>query len=256
MARKSGSETEAAGGGLRRARDACIMSAMQAYGELPQWAPRVEKEKIRRLYELDAAGMPDDELLDDVGWALLARCESFIAACRASQQGEAPCARCGEIVHHNRGKEEILRCGKCGWELPWADYFATIQHKQLSGAEPVLDLFAEFVRVFPNAASPREKMFRIDRLLNGFHYWAKAEQDTRPVAVNLIQGKLPDVIEFLDSLSRGENSTPGVVENHTEWVRRSQWVRGFSMWGAKNWFQRHAGQEENGINPAPGQSPD
>ena len=51
---------------------------------LPQWAPRVPKSKIKRLYELDAKGIYDDELLDDVGYALFARCQSFITACQAT----------------------------------------------------------------------------------------------------------------------------------------------------------------------------
>ena len=46
----------------------------------PRWAPRVRRSKIRRLYETDALGIYDDELIDDVGYALLARCRSFLAA--------------------------------------------------------------------------------------------------------------------------------------------------------------------------------
>ena len=47
---------------------------------LSQWAPRVQKSKIKRLYDLDAKGIFDDEFLDEVGYALRSRCWSFISA--------------------------------------------------------------------------------------------------------------------------------------------------------------------------------
>ena len=34
------------------------------------WAKKVPRELIRRLYKSDAAAIPDEELADDVGWAL------------------------------------------------------------------------------------------------------------------------------------------------------------------------------------------
>jgi len=37
---------------------------------LPRWAPRLPPGKIQRLYELDALGIQDDYLVDEVGYAL------------------------------------------------------------------------------------------------------------------------------------------------------------------------------------------
>ena len=48
-----------------------------------RWEPRVPKRKIRLLYETDAKGIYDEELIDDVGFALLARCQSFREAMEA-----------------------------------------------------------------------------------------------------------------------------------------------------------------------------
>jgi len=188
---------------------------MERDDQLPTWARRVAKSKVRRLYETDARGIYDEELIDEVGYGLLARCESFITASRAVA-GELPCPRCGARVR----REEVLRC-PCGWELPWADYFRTMQHKQLSGAEPVLDQFRSFVEAFPSARTPRERMLRIDRLLHGFHWYLKANAatsaPTRPVAVNLLEGRLGDVVAFLEGLTYGRKSTPGTTENLADW---------------------------------------
>lgn len=184
---------------------------MTTSSRLPRWAPRVAQSKIRQLYETDAMGIYDQDLIDEVGYSLLARCESFITANRA-RAGELPCPECGQTVR----REEMLNC-PCGWALPWADYFQTIQHKQLSGAEPVLEQFRDFVGAYPSARTPQARMLLIDRLLHGFHWYYKTNGPTRPVAVNLIEGRLGDVVAFLERLSYGEESTPGTREILAQW---------------------------------------
>jgi hypothetical protein len=193
---------------------------------LPTWAPRVPQVKVRRLYENDARGLYDEELIDMVGFALLARCESFIEA-NAAVLGRARCPSCRAEIVHPVQKEAVLHCAGCGWELTWGEYFESIQHHQLSGAEPVLALFRDYVHRFPQARSPQEKVFLIDRLIHGFHWYFKTGKPTRPVAVNLIQGKLTAVIAFLDSLSFGEINTPGLQENLAEWEKNIETARGW-----------------------------
>ena len=71
-------------------------------------------------------------------------------------------------------------------------------------------------------------MLRIDTLIHGFHLYLKDDKPTRPVAVNLIEGKLGTVVAFLDDLSYGEKSTPGMLENLKNWNRNID--------EHKNWF--------------------
>ena len=58
-----------------------------------KWARRVRPETIRALYTLDAKGIVDEELIDEVGYAMLARCESIRTVTRA-HSGRATCPRC------------------------------------------------------------------------------------------------------------------------------------------------------------------
>jgi len=51
---------------------------MDKANRLPTRAPRVPKRPIRRFYETDVKRNHDEELIDEVGYALLARCGSFI----------------------------------------------------------------------------------------------------------------------------------------------------------------------------------
>jgi hypothetical protein len=112
-------------------------------------------------------------------------------------------------------------------ELSWEEYFATIQKNQLSGSEPVIKLFENFVKKFPSSRIPPEKVFHIDRLIHGFH-WHHKFGATRPVAVNLIEGQLSDVIKFLDELSYGEKSTPEVLDNRNQWLVNSANLRSWT----------------------------
>ncbi|MGD8475031.1 MAG: hypothetical protein PVH59_12995 [Anaerolineae bacterium] len=199
---------------------------MKQQGKKPSWSPRVPRHKIRRLYEQDAKGIHNEELVDDVGFTLLSRCTSFIEANRAVR-GQAPCPICGHLVSHQGNQEETLACEQCGWELTWGEYFGTIQKKQLSGAEPVIRLFEQYVREFPVAKSYQARMYLIDWLIHGFH-WHQKYGTTRPVAVNLIDGRLSDVIEFLDNLSYGKESSPGLQEKLEEWKEQSEYVRSWA----------------------------
>ena len=188
---------------------------------LPTWAPRIAQAKITQLYRLDAQGIYDEELLDEVGYGLLARCQSFSEAVEATQ-GKVHCPCCSAIVTHSGhggNKDELLQCA-CGWQLTWGEYFATLQHKQLSGADAILEQFRNYINAFPAAQTPREKMFLIDRLIHGFHWYVKFGP-TRPAAINLIQGRLGEVVAFLEQLSASEQSTPG---------RASAWTTAATGW--------------------------
>lgn len=192
--------------------------------ERPRWAPRVRQNKIRELYENDARGIYDRALIDDVAWALYARCCSFIAANEA-MNGLATCPHCANRIPHNGWKDTLLACDRCGWRLTWAAYFETIQHKQLSGAEPVLRHFSQYTKALPAAKSTRHKVLLIDGLIHGFHWHAKTNRPTRPVAVNLIQGRLREVIALLDNLSYSEMSAPETTQTRTEWNELVQYAR-------------------------------
>ncbi len=184
--------------------------------QLPQWAPRIKQDLIRRLYESDACGMLDEDLLDEVGWALVHRCRSFIEA-NAAVRGKAPCPACGQAVRHHSGQDEVLACAACGWSLPWKDYFATIRRRQLSGAEEIVAVFQNYIDTFPHVREPQEKMAKIDFVIHSFHWNALHTPGARAGAVNLIEGNLHDVVQFLNRLSVGPGSTPGVADQRTAW---------------------------------------
>jgi len=186
---------------------------------LPTWAPRVKPYLIRRLYESDAQGRLDDELLETVGWGLYSRCDSFLLACQA-RQGRIPCPACGTIILLDSRPKDALHCPACGWECSARAYLATMNNKQLNGGPEVVALFQRYIDEFPKAQEPAQKMLLVDGLIHGFHHFLTSGRTRRPVGINLIDGHLEFVVDFLDHLSYGPGSTPGVQETLQQWQEK------------------------------------
>ena len=177
-----------------------------------RWAPKVRPDKIRRLYEQDARGIVDDELIDDVGLTLHARCRSITLV----NAGQVACPRCRTVfkvtrTYRERAKDEpahdpstIAHCPnpECGWETTVGQWSASWRHRELHagwGLPPLQD----FAKRYPSARTPRERMLMIDYLLHQFHTNLKLGNQGRPVAANLIEGNIKQVRALLDELTFG-----------------------------------------------------
>ena len=183
---------------------------------LPVWAPRVKPFLIRRLYEGDAQGLLDPDLLDEVGWALYSRCDSFLLAAEANR-GRLRCPVCQAPVLREAQPKEKLHCTACGWECTFQAYLKTFKNQQLDGGPEVAALFREYTQKFPKGEDPAAKMLLIDGLIHGFHHFLRSGRTRRPVGINLISGHLEFVVDFLDHLSVGPGSTSGVQETQAAW---------------------------------------
>ncbi|MEE9278958.1 MAG: hypothetical protein V3V67_02170 [Myxococcota bacterium] len=193
--------------------------------QLPVWSPRVRKSKIARLYTTLGQAVVDEELIDDVGFSLLSRCESVLAATEAGK-GRTPCPSCGSVVKHTPWHNEMLECQSCGWRCPWQAYRKTIKYKHLfaGGMKPFLE---KFVREFPSARTHSDRFIAIDTLIHRYH-WENVGKASRPGACCLIEGKLKDIMPFLDALSYGENIPKEVLTTREKWRkewRGSRWNR-------------------------------
>lgn len=188
----------------------------------PTWSAKVPRWKIRRLYESEAAGMLDDVLLDDVGLSLLERCRDILTA-TAAHQGLVRCPSCGATVErHMRGspkQDEVVRCERCGWSLPWREYHRSYRRKGLVGgaAMPGIEAFAGS---YPSLRTPRDRFLAIDRLIHYFHGEA-AGMPIRPAARNFIGGTASQILELLDGLAEG----PSTPDYRQKLARRSDVLR-------------------------------
>jgi ribosomal protein L37AE/L43A len=167
----------------------------------PRWAPRISREKIRRFYEAAADGVLEESAIDEVGNTLYRRCESILTVTEAHMEGRLPCPSCDHAIQRRGGSDEVLRCRECSWSLPWQDYFGSYHKKQLFGGNAI-EVFRGFVRRWPEAKTRTDKVLIIDELIHQCHYDARLGP-TRPVAVNLIEGKLSEIRALLDDLAEG-----------------------------------------------------
>lgn len=187
---------------------------------LPKWAPRVPREKIWRLYQSDAKGIRDEELVDDVGITLLLRVESCLTVSEA-QRGRVKCPQCGSTVHRSMERRrasdpaQILECRDCDWRLPFSDYERTYHNKHL-GCAGMLIPCQEFARDYPMARTYEERMVLIDTLIHRFH-WEMEGHPGQPGAATIIGGQMSEVAAFLDRLNYGDESTPGISETRKKW---------------------------------------
>ncbi len=203
---------------------------MSGAGEI-RWARRVPQHKVRRLYALDAKGIVDEELIDDVGYAMYARCESIRTVTEA-HAGRVACPRCASVMRHDwHIKDEVLTC-ECGWQAAWRDYLKSYQRKQLYGGNGY-PAFLAFLETWPQARAPRDKLFAIDRLIHACHASARFGFG-RTAAVNLIEGTASELLVFLNELAYGDGSTPGLSQTRDEWLRTVATLR----WGRRGGAQK------------------
>lgn len=167
-----------------------------------RWAPRLSQAKVWQLYQSDARGLLDEELLAEVGFILLQRCASIDRVTR----GEVECPRCGRVFAVREPGQWVRRGGSipcpagCGWSTTAEVYAASWRHRDLLAARavPALDTY---LRDYPCAGTPQERMVCIDRLIHAFHWDSELELPNRAFANNLIEGKFEDVVALLDRLS-------------------------------------------------------
>jgi hypothetical protein len=167
-----------------------------------RWAPRLRQARLWQLYQSEARGLLDEDLLAEVGFTLLERCRSIDRVTR----GEVECPRCGQVFAVRRPGEWTLPEGSlpcpagCGWSTTAGDYHASWRHRDLlaTRAAPAL---AAYLRDYPRARTPQERMLCVDRLIHAFHWDAELDLPNRAFANNLIEGKFEDVVALLDRLS-------------------------------------------------------
>lgn len=188
-----------------------------------RWPPRVRKSQLRQLYATIPTDRLDEELVNDVGISLYMRCHAIMTISKA-RQGKVLCPVCDRagreqfISRRGYARDEVIHCTQCAWEITWADYQRTFQRKQFNegGAG---EGFRRYLDRYPQCRTPWEKMLAIDLLIHEFHYSLRTEPDrpTRAACVNLIEGRLADVVACLNEISGVATDHPEMAERHRAW---------------------------------------
>jgi len=186
-----------------------------------KWPARLKKEKITQLYKLNAMGIIDHDLLQDVAIALYLRCKAIICVYDAHFNHKVCCPSClnkgiEKYFDFPRGLKSDVRvhyrfeCMNCGGSFTWSEFKKSHSRSQLNigGAG---DVFRYYIKQFERNLDDNKLMLAVDRLIHEYHYGLKRDGVTyasyRIAGANLIEGKnTGDVIKFLDDLT---NDTGG-----------------------------------------------
>jgi RNase P subunit RPR2 len=168
-----------------------------------QWAKKIARKDIKRLYQSEALGMLDEELLDRVLYAIHARICDMFEVREAQQFGRVRCRSCGETLPQpfrmgSYYKSNPMQCANCGWCTTCGAFYDSYTGKDLLPGSRV-DLFQEFLDRYPTASSSQAKMLLLDRLIHAFH--VQSGVSGRLVAMNVIQGSRSELIELLTNLA-------------------------------------------------------
>lgn len=216
---------------------------------LPDWAPKIRRTQIEKFYRVSGLGIIDEEIIDDLGYSLYARCESVVQV-HDAMNGKVACPACETVVERDRGNmpvpcrptpkaEEQLVCDTCGWACRWEDYRATFKGKHLY-AGAMTPWCRKYLEDFRRARSHREKLVLIDMLIHRFH--GELTGGNKPGAFAIIDGRLTDIAAFLDRLNYGSDMPEDVVERRRKWRERVRTATPF-------WSDQLP--PDNGVSAAP-----
>jgi hypothetical protein len=182
------------------------------------WAPRVSRRDIQRLYDSDAQGLLDQELLDQVHYAIYVRVCDMMEVREAQQSGRVKCRHCGASIPQPyqmgaRNKDKVLECVQCGWTVTCGEFYDSYSGKSLLPGS-VVDVFEHYLEQFPQAKTSSQKLLLIDWLIHQFH--VKQGVARMPVGQNVILGSTDQVRELIESLASGPGSTRG-LSSLEEW---------------------------------------
>ncbi len=165
-----------------------------------RWSPKLSRQTLKRLYESDAKGLMDEELVDNVGYTLYARCLQGRDERLLIESGKLKCHHCGEIWRV-RGMGTLIECS-CGYQYLFRDYMRSFRTDNMpSGAATAI--FNAFIEDWPCAKGYAEKMRLVDGLIHEFHINLNSGVRGRFVGVNLIEGSKKQIGDLIFGLAYG-----------------------------------------------------
>lgn len=161
------------------------------------WPEKLNIHKLNRLYQLDAMGICDEVLADEIGLTLYLRCKYGKEDAERMEHSRIRCHGCGNEL----GGEADLRQCSCGRQYSFREYRRSF-HRNNMPAGAAAKTFAAFLKEWETAKTYQEKILLIDALLHQFHLSMVSGAAHRPVAMNFIDGSRERVDQMISQLAR------------------------------------------------------
>lgn len=161
------------------------------------WPSKLDIKKLRRLYRLDAAGIQDSILVDEVGMTLYLRCKLGKEDMERMGQSVIRCHNCGADI---AAETDFRQCA-CGFQYSFREYRRSYRRNNMpTGC--AAKIFETFISEWERAKSYSDKIVLIDTLLHEFHRSLISGTVNRPVAMNFMDGTRKEVEKIIDELAR------------------------------------------------------
>ncbi|MCL2820648.1 MAG: hypothetical protein FWD38_07445 [Oscillospiraceae bacterium] len=162
-----------------------------------KWSPCVSRHSIKRLYNLNAKLIYDEELADEVGYTMYARCLQGRDETTLNYSGKLLCHNCKKV--HISPSNGVILCS-CGYTYIFHEYRKSFQKARMpSGA--ATPFFNEFISKWEKAKTYHDKMLAIDYVIHECHLNMISNVKRSFAGCNLIQGTKKQVSELILDLA-------------------------------------------------------
>ena len=163
-----------------------------------KWVSKVSRSKLVRLYQGEAKGLLDVELLDDVGITFYSRCKQAIETRECLDRGQLICHFCGAVL--TPGSYTAAVTCPCGYSYTYREYRRSCNAANVPGGR-AMPVFHAFVAKWPQCKDSTKKMLLLDWLVHECHVTVMSGAKGRSVCVNLIEGTLAQLRDMLEKLA-------------------------------------------------------
>lgn len=165
-----------------------------------KWCKKVSRGDLHRLYQSEAKGLINEELLDEIGYTFYTRCSQSKEALPLLNEGRILCHHCGTVVKAT-GYASITYC-ECGYCYTYREYRRSFNTSNMPAhrAQPIFDAFVE---KWPGCEDTAQKMLLIDWLIHECHVTLMSGEKGRSVCVNLIEGTKKQISDLIIKLTYG-----------------------------------------------------
>ncbi len=165
-----------------------------------KWCKKASRNDLLRLYQGEAKGMLDEELLDEIGFTFYARCKQAHDARNCMEKGNILCLNCGAVVKANHTYDNQPMYCECGYSYTYREYRRSYMAVNMPGnrATPI---FESFEQKWPGCQDATQKMLLIDWLIHECHVTIMSGEMGKSVCENLIEGTRKQITDLIIKLA-------------------------------------------------------
>lgn len=161
------------------------------------WPDKLDIYKLNKLYKLDAKGIQDEVLADEIGLILYLRCKYGKSDMELMEKNQIRCHICNHIIN---GETDFRQC-ECGYQYSYREYRRSFRRNNMptGAAEKTFD---DYMKKWCIAKGYNEKIVLIDTLLHAFHLSLVSGATHRPVAMNFMDGTREQIESVISNLAK------------------------------------------------------